>query len=350
MSRPERLITQVTMLCMVLLALAFPPSAQAAGWSHPGVGLLAARDAQVRRLDRFQLIGKLEGPRATDVRLLEGVDLGGGDGVNREAVRTGLTLTGAALAGVIGAVVGGIGGGIAGVVLSFAWLGPYAIVGLVILPVLGLAAGAVVVGGLTLIIAGSLFTLVAPPTAQQTLGAPQSEEDTGPEGGPKSGPLSAKASQPMLPRNTLNTSPVAAAFGFFSVEYERVVAPHWSLFAAPVVGTTSTFSFEPGARDSEYELEVNMGARAFVTPSAPVGFFIQPQIHVGYFHFAADPTVHLQTGFGAQVGASWLLWNWLDVSLGAGAAGVASMQPGVANSSVTWGWIPLLRGNLGVAF
>jgi len=180
---------------------------------------------------------------------------------------------------------------------------------------------------------GCLFLMVAPVAAAQTETPATTEAPAAAT--TRSGPL-----------NTVTVNVLGSAFGAYSVEYERVLSPSLSFFVEPTF-----FSIRPA---EGFNLGVNgpgvvTGVHYFLFGQAPSGLFLSPELYLTYIDSlgdAAGPRFGL--GAGAVVGWTFLFFDFLDLSLGLGAA--ANLLGYQTTGHPGFGVAPLIRANLGVAF
>ncbi len=126
--------------------------------------------------------------------------------------------------------------------------------------------------------------------------------------------------RPSARRNTITTNPVRYAILHFQVEYERVVADRWSLFAAPIGFYHDTwYPFAQAPEMTARGFGLDLGGRYFFGP-APAGLFIGPYLSAYRGEvFRAD--VKTLDGYifsaGVQGGYTLLLGRWvLSAGLG----------------------------------
>lgn len=243
-------------------------------------------------------------------------------------------MSAAALGGglVIGGIAGAIAGGVVGVMFG-ASFGPFVIIAVPLFAVVfgagGLIIGALGGGGLGFL--GSLF-LIAPP--------PQERE---------------------APANVLTVAPVGLLARRLSLEYERRLSPHYTVFAAPLfeADTTSSSYWRGGTGFS-----LTAGVRGYLWGQAPRGAFIGVEAHGGsgrFTHYFAPPgavvdgtpfvtTRDVFTGAGVTFGHTWLIANHVPISFGLGAVYQVSFASAPeVGERVFHEFVPTVRLNVGAA-
>jgi hypothetical protein len=152
------------------------------------------------------------------------------------------------------------------------------------------------------------------------------------------------------PEHVVLTNLFMMPFGVFNVEYERALGERWSAAAAVTAIYTNGTPFDASVRSRGFG--ANLGARYYVTGSAPQGLFAAAFVRAFYVSLeeergmAEGPAV----GGGAMLGYAHVFWSRLHVSAAAGAhvlwgdaAGTHLMPTGRAID-------PELRLAVGVAF
>jgi hypothetical protein len=232
----------------------------------------------------------------------------------------------------LGAGAGGIGGLLLALHLATAigyGAGPalaplFIAMSFVLLPV-----GGILVGGVTGLVLGLMAANIFFPPPE-----PTPEE---------------RAREAGRPRNTLNLSPFSTVVGRSSLEYERVLWPELSVFAAPIVlhAMLNPFDLRTG-------LAGNLGFRFFPGRTAPAGFFLQPQVHGESSRGSRDGSERTALGAGLAFGQSYLFGHFLlSLGLGGGMEYVTERGRGEKSwEEVETGlaFVPILRLNLGAAF
>jgi hypothetical protein len=116
-------------------------------------------------------------------------------------------------------------------------------------------------------------------------------------------------------------------------EYERVLAPRWSIYGAPGFVAGTLFGKALGG------LSLSVGARFFILGRAPAGLWIAPEVGVTWLvGFSAQAAIGT---FGALAGYAFVLGRGFFLSLGAGAY----FRVGTFGNGV----IPMIRMNVGWA-
>lgn len=150
--------------------------------------------------------------------------------------------------------------------------------------------------------------------------------------------------------NRLSTALVGLFLGFYSVEYERVMAGSTSLLAeGQLINYQPTVA--PGA-DGLLRLAVlqgGIGARFYLGSAAPNGFYLSPQLDLaaGASQVRERAVTTTTTGSNVMVagtaGYSATLFDWMALAVGGGVA--YGLGPGPLQ-----GWSLRLRLSAGVAF
>jgi hypothetical protein len=182
----------------------------------------------------------------------------------------------------------------------------------------------------------------APPTSP-----PRAKPPTPPATPPP--PLAAQPPAPQVRRNRLSTAFVGLFFGFYTLEYERVMDGHISLLAEgllvnyqPTLAPTADGLLQLGG------LQGGIGAR-FYPLGAPDGFYLSPQLDlaVGTARTRERGVTTAVNGsnlmLAGTAGYSATLLDWVAVGVGAGVAYGLGSGP-------HRGWTGRLRLSAGVAF
>lgn len=168
--------------------------------------------------------------------------------------------------------------------------------------------------------------------------------------------------KPPAAQNSINLSPIPPIFGTFAVEYERALSDGMSVFVSPGLllgGADVSINNQPSVRTSFIGGTANAGVRFFLGNSTPLqGFFLAPQLHGSYRQDAGLTTVpfnDLSFGLGLMAGYSIVVNNIFYVSAGIGGAGTYSQRSennpfNVLFGRSGFGFLPLFRGNIGIAF
>lgn len=155
---------------------------------------------------------------------------------------------------------------------------------------------------------------------------------------------------PRGPRNTLSLNPLSLIFGVLSLEYERALSEHLSVYVSPSVYLAY------GALESEFETTgygSGGGVRAFPVGAAPSGFYLAVGGEGAYAEAKGASGSARGFGYevGAQLGYTWLIADVIDISLGAGVK-YADLRVDT-NDGRTYGdqgVLPSLRLAMGMAF
>lgn len=136
-----------------------------------------------------------------------------------------------------------------------------------------------------------------------------------------------------LPRNVLTLSPLHLLRGHFSLEYERALSDHFTLFVAPFFDRGLDAVTQIGD-DARPYVGLTAGLRWFVWGQAPRGAYLSPEVLVGDGEGGSRATAAL------VLGHQWLIFRHaaLNVGLGGGYDFIKAVPTLV------------LRTNLGAAF
>lgn len=153
-------------------------------------------------------------------------------------------------------------------------------------------------------------------------------------------------------RNAITFSPVAVFLGVYTGEYERTLTSHQALFADFYVEN------RPSAPFSSQALGFGVGVRQFFGGNAPQGFFASAKISLysSFERFEVDGVPVSRTGISGGLifggGYTWLLWEWLDLSLGLALGAKYGAGVNLIENKPFSGFAPLIepRISAGVAF
>lgn len=119
------------------------------------------------------------------------------------------------------------------------------------------------------------------------------------------------------PRNAVTVNVGGIAFGVYSAEYERALTEHWSFTAGPDVYVNVNFLLQGR---SENGLGMSGGVHYYFFGEAPQGFFAFGRLAVNSTSvLGVNPEAGFAAALNLGVGYTLVLWNVLDLSLGAGA-------------------------------
>ncbi|MDQ3266259.1 MAG: hypothetical protein M3Y59_21865 [Myxococcota bacterium] len=160
-------------------------------------------------------------------------------------------------------------------------------------------------------LAGELATRLLGPGAVQTVGSQATFEDR---------------------LNVLTVGPILFAFGFYGLEYERVLTDLFSVFVVPQwLNATAASGFE-----------VTGGARVYLFGEAPRG------LYVGAYAVGGVGAAGPGFGLGGELGFQWLLGDRVALALGYGH-GWRAVQGYLTHQGV-FPQVNRVRVQLGVAF
>ncbi len=182
--------------------------------------------------------------------------------------------------------------------------------------------------------------------------------------------VAARADTPSLPsapteiRSTATAAPTAVSnqvgvhllslfVNRINIEYERRMAPQYSLLVAPKIGIGKLSSWGSGDIFGD-SIGVELGARFFVSGAALSGFFMQPTL--SYDHFFASKGHADRLGVHGKVGYQWVIAQRAFFNLSGGAA--YNAQWSSADASSAWlssaedsrGFLPDASFSIGVGF
>lgn len=152
------------------------------------------------------------------------------------------------------------------------------------------------------------------------------------------------------PEHVVLTNLFMMPFGVFNVEYERAFGERWSAAAAVTAIYSNGTPFDASVRSRGFG--GNLGARYYVTGSAPQGLFASAFVRAFYVSLeeSGGMAEGVAVGGGAMLGYAHVFWDRLHLSAAAGAhvlwgdaAGTHLMPTGRAID-------PELRLAAGVAF
>ncbi len=148
------------------------------------------------------------------------------------------------------------------------------------------------------------------------------------------------------PRNVLSLNVPSNVFGAYSLEYERVFTSHVGMFVEPTFfNIPAQEGFSLGIRGPG----LVAGAKLYPFGEAPDGLFIAPELYLTFLDSLGDTTgADLGLGTGAVAGWAWRFWDHLHVSLGLGGT-VNVLGMNLAGSQ-GFGFLPVIRANVGGAF
>lgn len=146
----------------------------------------------------------------------------------------------------------------------------------------------------------------------------------------------------------ISTNPIAVRLGYFSLEAEHAVAGDLTFFVEPSFVRLRDVNGLASLRGGG----LAGGARWYVVGRAMNGWFVAPELFVNALALRGDTVGEARVGFGAGavLGGSWILWNHVYASVG---AGFMSQFRGYALTGVPIHRVatgPTLRLNLGGAF
>lgn len=159
------------------------------------------------------------------------------------------------------------------------------------------------------------------------------------------------------PRNTITTNPARFGILHFQVEYERVVAEHWTAFAAPIGfyhATWYPFAHEHGV--TAWGFGIDVGTR-YMFRGELGGVYIGPILSL-YRGEVSHENVPMLEGYvlspGIQGGYTKLFGRWVFSAGLGGSYGFASKEAPDGSPRAAqlphWGpWVNF-RLNVGVAF
>jgi hypothetical protein len=139
----------------------------------------------------------------------------------------------------------------------------------------------------------------------------------------------AAADEPARPRWTVTTNPVRMAILHVQVDVERVVAPRWSVFLAPIGFFHATwYPFAHAEGTTARGGGADFGARYWFGP-APTGVFVSPYFSLYRGEVFKDDVKTLDGwvfSLGGQAGYQLLLGRWALSAGGGLSYGLASEE------------------------
>jgi hypothetical protein len=120
------------------------------------------------------------------------------------------------------------------------------------------------------------------------------------------------------PQNTITFNPVALVFGAISLEYERAVADSVSVFVSPKVLAFNAYGLDDGT--SIFAAGASVGARIFLSGTAPEGTWLSPTVGVAYVNIDVGEEEATVVGYEGEVlfGHTWIWNSGFALSLGIG--------------------------------